>query len=202
METHSTQSSFVQKLVTAILLAVAFFLSAGTVVFLSLRGKEVKVPDLIGKTEGDAGKILENEGLRLKVKNRTTDEKIQANLIAEQLPPNGTTVKAGQVVSVTISTGIEAKKEEPKATPKPSPSATAKPKPKPSPSASPQDEKSNDSASSSSTPGKASKEDAGKAKESKQSTGEGVKGKPATSPIAKTSPKPSVKPSPKKPANN
>lgn len=200
METHSTQSSIVQKLVTAILLAVAFFLSAGIVVFLSLRGKEVKVPDLIGKTEGDAGKLLENEGLRLKVKNRATDEKIQANLIAEQLPSRGTTVKAGQVVSVTISTGIEAKKDEAKATAKPSPSATAKPKPKPKPSASPKDEKSGDSTSSDS--GKASKDNAGKHKDSNKPLGEGVKGKPATSPTAKTSPKPSVKPSPKKPANN
>lgn len=115
-----------------VLLAIAFLLSAVMAIYFTLKGKEVMVPNLVGKSEGEAEQMLSAEGLRLRVRSRATDEKVQANLISEQLPNSGATVKAGQVVSVTVSTGIVAKKEEPKATPKPA--ATPKPKPKPSPS--------------------------------------------------------------------
>ncbi len=205
MDTYSSSinNSLVQKLVTAIILAAAFFISAGMVIYLSLRGKEVKVPDLIGKSEGEAEKLLGMEGLRLKIRNRGTDEKVQANLISEQIPNGGITVKAGQVVTVTVSTGIEAKKEETKAEAKPTASATAKPKPKPKPSPSPADEKDKvkDVATDSN---KNSKDEASKGKESNQglNKGEVVKGKPSPSPAAKASPKPTVKPSPKKPGTN
>lgn len=203
MDTYSPSinNSFVQKLLTAIILAAAFFISAGMVIYLSLRGKEVKVPELIGKSEGDAEKLLGAEGLRLKVRTRTTDEKIQANLISEQIPNGGVTVKAGQVVTVTVSTGIEAKKEETKAEAKPRPSATAKPKPKPTPSPTGEKDKSKDVATDSN---KSSKDEAGKGKESNKALnkGEVVKGKPSPSPSAKVSPKPTVKPSPKKPDTN
>ena len=201
MDTYSSSinSSLVQKLLTAIILAAAFFISAGTVIYLSLRGKEVKVPDLIGKSEGEAEKLLGAEGLRLKVRNRGTDEKVQANLISEQIPNGGMTVKAGQVVNVTVSTGIEAKKEETKAEAKPTATATAKPKPKPKPSPSPGEEKDKvkDAATDSN---KNSKDDASKSKVSNK--GEVVKGKPSPSPTAKASTKPTPKPSPKKLGTN
>ncbi len=209
MDTYSSSinNSLVQKLMTAIILAAAFFISAGMVVYMSLRGKEVKVPDLIGKSESDAEKLLGTEGLRLKVRSRTTDEKVQANLISEQIPNGGITVKAGQVVTVTVSTGIEAKKEETKVEAKPTASATAKPKPKPkpSPSPSPGNDKSKDAATDSN---KNSKDETSKGKEASKasSKGETVKGKPSPSPSVKASPKvspkPSAKPSPKKPGTN
>ena len=182
---------------TVIIVAAAFFISAGMVVYLSLRGREVKVPDLIGKSEGDAEKLLGTEGLRLKVRTRTAAEKIQANLISEQLPNGGVTVKAGQVVTVTVSTGIEAKKEE--ATP--TASATAKPKPKPS--SLPANDKNKEKIAATDS-NKNSKEEAGKGKEANKvsNKGEVVKGKPSPSPSAKASPKPTAKPSPKKPETN
>lgn len=208
MDTYSSHSSLLQKLVTAVLLAVAFFISAGLMVYLSLRSKEVKVPDLIGKAEGDAERLLGTEGLRLKVRNRTTDEKVQANLISEQIPNAGVTVKAGQVVNVTISTGIDARKAEAEA--KPTPTATPKPKPKPKPSASPTEEPGKDAT----TPGDAgkavTKDETDKSKETNKvvskNGGEAVAGKPSPSPAKKPSPSPttkaSPKPSPKQPGTN
>jgi hypothetical protein len=211
LDTYSSHSSLLQKLVTAVLLAVAFFVSAGLMVYLSLRSKEVKVPDLIGKAEGDAERLLGTEGLRLKVRNRTTDEKVQANLISEQLPNAGVTVKAGQVVNVTVSTGIEARKDKDDADAKPTPTATPKPKPKPKPSASPTAEPDKDAV----TPGDAgkvakAKEDVGKGKEPDKvaNKSEAVAGKPSPSPASKSKPSPapttkaSPKPSPKQPGTN
>jgi hypothetical protein len=204
LDTYLSHSSLLQKLVTAVLLAVAFFVSAGLMVYLSLRSKEVKVPDLIGKAESDAEKLLETEGLRLKIRTRTTDEKIQANLISEQSPNAGVTVKAGQVVNVTISTGIEARKNEADA--KPTPTGTPKPKPKPKPSASPTSEPGKDVATSDDA-GKLTKEEPGKGKETtktinkaggdaagKLSPSPASKGKPSPAPTTKASPKPSPKP--------
>lgn len=177
---------------TTIILATTFFISAGIVVFLSLKGKEVSVPNLLGKSEGDAEKMLEAEGLRLKVRNRATTEKTPANLISDQTPNSGTVVKAGQVVNVTISTGIEAKKEEAAATPKP----TATPRPKPKVSPSPKAESGKDVA------GKKPEGEKGKSSSDKGATGKESNkeetGKAKTTLSPKISPKPTPKPSPKK----
>ena len=186
----SLKSSLVQKLMTTVILVAAFLLSAGMVLYLALKGKEVAVPNLVGKSEGEAEKLLAAEGLRLRIRNRTTDEKIQANLISDQLPNPGTNVKAGQGVSVTVSTGIEAKKEEATATPRP----TAKPKPKPKPKPSPKDD------TGSEKDGAAKRPDGAKGKDSGKD--EADKLKSAHPPVPKTSPKATPKPSPKKPDIN
>lgn len=207
MDIYSSNSSLIQKLVTALLLGAAFLISAGGVIYLSLRGKEVKVPDLVGKSESDAERLLSAEGLRLKVRNRAMDEKTQANLISEQTPNAGITVKAGQVVSVAVSTGVDpdlAKKEEAKAEPKPSPKPTTKPKPKPSPSASPQSNKekeATDKKAVDAATGKDKKDDkAATNKDLSKGDSKTVKATPTASP--KTSPKPAAKPSPKKTDTN
>lgn len=187
----SLNNSLVQKLMTTVILVAAFSFSAGAVLYLSLKGKEVAVPNLVGKSEGEAEKLLAAEGLRLRIRSRTTDEKIQANLISDQLPSPGTNVKAGQGVSVTVSTGIEAKKEEAKATPRP----TATPKPKPKPKPSPKDEMGGDKDGAEKNVGGVKGKDS-----SRQADGE--KPKAAHSPAPKTSPKATPKPSPKKPDAN
>ena len=194
----SLNNLFVQKLVTTVILAAAFFISAGLVIFLSLKGKEVTVPNLVGRSEGDAERLVEAEGLRLRVRNRTTDEKIQANLISDQIPNSGTSVKAGQVVNVTISTGIEARKEEAKATPRPT--ATPKPKPKPSPSPKAETDKEKDGA----VPKPASETRKGTADKTATSKepNKNVMDKAKATPSPKASPKPTSKPSPKKAVSN
>lgn len=183
---------------TTVVLAAAFFISAGLVIFLSLKGKEVAVPDVVGKSESDAEKLLVADGLRLRVRNRATDEKIQANLVSDQIPNAGTSVKAGQVVNVTISTGIEAKKEEATATPKAT--ATPRPKPKPSPSPKAETDKGKDGAEkkSASEPGQRTADKTAASKEANKS----VTDKAKAAPLPKASPKPTLKPSPKKPVIN
>jgi beta-lactam-binding protein with PASTA domain len=82
-----------------------FFLSAGLVMYFALRGREVQVPNLIGKFEQEAAEMLEKEGLRMRVRLRVHDDKIQANAVSEQSPSPGTTVKTGQIVRVNLSLG-------------------------------------------------------------------------------------------------
>lgn len=209
LNSSSTNNSLLQKLLTVCLLAAAFLVSAGTVVFLSLKGKEVKVPDLAGKTEGEAERLLSEQSLRFKVRNRTTSEKYQEHLVSEQMPPSGSTAKAGQLVTVVVSTGIEAKKEETKVTPK----ASASPKPKPSTSPSPKkkdDTKNKDKDTESAD--KADKKDTAKekadsdSKDKKEVNGKPKEAasspKPSPKPSLKPSLKPTVKPSPKKDSVN
>ena len=136
-EYSSSQNSPLQKLLATLVVASAFIVSAFVVMYLSFRSSEVSVPTIIGKSEADAEKLLSAQGLRLKVRNRATDEKIDTDLISEQIPSANSSAKSGQLVSVTVSTGIQAreKKEDEKiakasSTPKPKPSASPTPKDK------------------------------------------------------------------------
>lgn len=216
LDTHSSSinginGSLLQKLFTAIVLAIAFFISAGMVVYLSLRSKEVKVPNVVGKAQADAERLLVTEGLRLKVKATGISEKTEVSLIGDQTPSAGSTVKAGQVVTVTFGADAAEKKEEvanakptAKPTAKSSASPTAKPKPKPSgsPSPSPAD------ASKGKDVNKGDNKTANETAKAKPSPSPTVKGKPSPSPTPKGKPSPSPtakaspKPSPKKPGTN
>lgn len=222
LDTHSSSinginGSLLQKLFTAVVLAIAFFISAGMVVYLSLRSKEVKVPNVIGKSQADAEKLLVAEGLRLKEKATGVDKKTEASLIGGQTPSAGSTVKAGQVVTVTFGTDAEDKKEEvanakptPKPTAKPSASPTAKPKPKPSgsPSPSPADASKGKDANKGDNKTSSDSKNTNETAKGKPSPSPTVKGKPSPSPTPKGKPSPSPtakaspKPSPKKPGTN
>jgi PASTA domain len=206
---HSTsQNSLLQKLLTTLVVASAFIASAFVVMYLSFRSSEVTVPAVIGKSEADAEKLLVAQGLRLKVRNRATDEKIDANLISEQIPSGNSSAKSGQFVSVTVSTGIQArekKDEEIKAVAKPS----ASPKPKPSASPSPKDKAKDNKDKEKNKDGKDAKADVQSIlsdknksdknkvadKTDKVKTGDDKsKAKPTVTPSAKPSPKASPKP--------
>ncbi len=86
-------------------LVAVFFLSAGAVMYVALRGREVAVPNVVGKPQSEAEKLLEDEGLKMKVRNSAPHDKVPANAVSEQLPAPGTTVKTGQVVRVSLSSG-------------------------------------------------------------------------------------------------
>lgn len=105
----SSQSSFtiiLQRLLTVAALGAVFFVSAGVVMYFALRGREVAVPNVVGKPQGEAEKLLEDEGLKMKVRNTAPEDKVPADApVSEQLPAPGTTVKTGQVVRVSLKLG-------------------------------------------------------------------------------------------------
>ena len=90
------------KLVMLGALAGAFLAGLVGVVYLSLRGEEVKVPEVVGKDWFESEKEI--EGLGLKIKRRATRySQEKPNTILEQLPKPGETVKTGQTILVVLS---------------------------------------------------------------------------------------------------
>lgn len=90
------------KLIIVIVLAAAFLVGMGGVVYMSLQGEEMKVPEIIGKDLGESEKELAALGLKLK-KRADRFSKEKPNTILEQLPKAGDTVKTGQMILVVTS---------------------------------------------------------------------------------------------------
>src|SRR5215813_5376496 len=89
-------------LATVAALAVAFFFGLATVVYMSLQGEEVKVPELVGKNLAESRNALTSLGLQIKVRasRPSTDP---PDTVLEQLPKPGETVKTGQLIFVVTS---------------------------------------------------------------------------------------------------
>jgi beta-lactam-binding protein with PASTA domain len=104
-------TSALGKLIMVVLLAAAFLAGLVSVVLLSLKGEEIKVPEIVGKNFAETEKELASLGLRIKKRaDRYSEE--APNTILEQLPKSGDTVKTGQMILVvtskTSSDGTEA----------------------------------------------------------------------------------------------
>ncbi|MEO8072454.1 MAG: PASTA domain-containing protein [Acidobacteriota bacterium] len=90
------------KLIIVIALAATFAVGLVGVVYMSLQGQEIKVPDLVGKDFTSGENELASLGLRIKKRaDRLSSEK--PNTILEQLPKAGETVKTGQMILVVRS---------------------------------------------------------------------------------------------------
>lgn len=90
------------KLFTVIALAGTFIVGLVGVVYMSLQGQELKVPEIVGKDLNESEKELASLGLRVKKRaDRYSSEK--PNTILEQLPKAGDTVKTGQMILVVTS---------------------------------------------------------------------------------------------------
>ncbi|MFN9741046.1 MAG: PASTA domain-containing protein [Acidobacteriota bacterium] len=89
-----------------LLLAALFGFSALVVFYLSLRGRTVKVPNIVSLKEAVAQDELEDNGLIMQVRGRAPHQQIPFGAVADQSPAAGTVVKTGQLVRVTLSTGM------------------------------------------------------------------------------------------------
>lgn len=90
------------KLFIVIALAAAFLFGMAGVVYMSLQGQELKVPEIVGKDLNESENELAALGLRIKKRaDRFSNEK--PNTILEQLPKAGDTVKTGQMILVVTS---------------------------------------------------------------------------------------------------
>lgn len=90
------------KLLTIAALAAAFLVGMAGVVYMSLQGEEMKVPEIVGKDFAETEKEFAALGLKIKKRaDRYSTEK--PNTILEQLPKSGDTVKTGQMILVVTS---------------------------------------------------------------------------------------------------
>ena len=90
------------KLLIVASLAVAFLFGMTYVVYRSLQGSEITVPEIVGKNMSESEKELEALGLRIKKRAERYSEEAP-NTVLEQLPKPGDTVKSGQMILVVTS---------------------------------------------------------------------------------------------------
>lgn len=86
------------------ILAAAAFLSAITTMRIAIRGRQVEMPSLVGKSAREAQSLLEARGLRLKVADRVYGD-MPADTVVRQSPPPGEQMKIGQDAHVVLSLG-------------------------------------------------------------------------------------------------
>jgi len=86
------------------ILAAAAFLSAITAMRIAIHGREVTMPNLVGKNVSEASQLLQSRGLVLRVADRIySDQPI--NVVVRQTPPAGLLMKVSQQAHVVLSLG-------------------------------------------------------------------------------------------------
>lgn len=86
------------------ILASVAFLSALTAMRYAVQGREVDVPDLVGKPASDARQILFGRRIGMKVEDRIYSP-LPIDQVVRQSPPPETTIKTGQFEHVVLSLG-------------------------------------------------------------------------------------------------
>lgn len=86
------------------ILASAAFLSAITAMRIAVHGREVAMPNLVGKDVGEASRALRAKGLILRVADRVYSD-LPINQVVRQTPPPGMLMKVSQQAHVVLSLG-------------------------------------------------------------------------------------------------
>lgn len=96
-------------LLLAAALLATYALFAAAAMRIALRSREIVLPDLRGRTVGDATAALTVTGLRLRVEEpRRIDPKIPAGGIVAQEPGPGTPIRPQRSIKVWVSAGARA----------------------------------------------------------------------------------------------
>lgn len=104
--------SAIGKLAALAALLAVFVFGMALVVYRSLQGSEIKVPEITGKNFADSEHELALLGLKIKKRaDRVSQE--PPNTVIEQLPKPGETVKSGQMILVVTSKGTGEGEETP-----------------------------------------------------------------------------------------
>jgi serine/threonine-protein kinase len=90
----------------AFVLGAAAFLSAVTAIRFAIRGSEVAMPDLVGKSTGDATHLLSSKKLEIKISDRVFSD-LPVGDVVRQSPPAGEMMKVGQDAHVVLSLGAQ-----------------------------------------------------------------------------------------------
>src|SRR4029077_19034440 len=86
------------------ILAAAAFLSAITAMRIAIHGREVTMPNLVGKNVSEANGMLRSRGLVLRVADRVYSDS-PINDVVCQTPPAGLLMKVSQQAHVVLSLG-------------------------------------------------------------------------------------------------
>lgn len=94
-----------------IVLALAFFMSATITIYTLFRIGDTRVPDVIGKTESEAQKLVEKAGLKVKI-TRRNDPSIPNDTVIETRPGPNSSVKKDSNLTIIVSNGPSQTKSE------------------------------------------------------------------------------------------
>jgi beta-lactam-binding protein with PASTA domain len=86
------------------ILASVAFLSALTAMRFAIQGREVAMPDVVGRKAIEAQRLLQERGVALKVEDRIYSSQA-VDTVVRQSPPPGMRVKIGQYAHVVLSLG-------------------------------------------------------------------------------------------------
>jgi eukaryotic-like serine/threonine-protein kinase len=86
------------------ILASAAFLSAITAMRIAIHGREVAMPNLVGRNVGEASQMLRSKGLNLNVADRVYSD-LPINQVVRQTPSPGMQMKVSQQAHVVLSLG-------------------------------------------------------------------------------------------------
>ena len=86
------------------ILASAAFLSAITAMRVAIHGREVSMPNLVGKNVSEASQALRSKGLILRVADRVYSD-LPINEVVRQTPSPGMLMKVSQQAHVVLSLG-------------------------------------------------------------------------------------------------
>ena len=93
-----------QTALLVFILASAAFLSAITAMRIAIHGREVTMPNLVGKNVAEASQLLQSRGLVLRVADRIYTD-LPINVVVRQTPPAGLLMKVSQQAHVVLSLG-------------------------------------------------------------------------------------------------
>jgi beta-lactam-binding protein with PASTA domain len=97
--------AFFRLILLALVLLVVALVSALTAMRLAIHGREVAVPDLLGKTPAEAQRIAEQSELQVEMEQQYYSPNVPEGRILSQLPPAGTKVRRGWQIRLAQSLG-------------------------------------------------------------------------------------------------
>jgi len=96
---------FFRYLLLALVLVMVALVSALTAMRYAIHGREVQVPNIVGKTPAEARNLCSGAGLLLETEGRFYSVEVPQGRIVSQSPTAGTTVRRGWRVRVAESLG-------------------------------------------------------------------------------------------------
>ena len=97
--------SVIRLILLALVLLVVALISALTAMRFAIHGRQVAVPNLLGRTPAEAFKAADQNGLTLQVERQYYSATVPEGRILSQLPPAGTQVRRGWQIRVAESLG-------------------------------------------------------------------------------------------------
>lgn len=93
-----------KKAIIAVVIAAVLLGTVGILYATGVIGG-IRVPDVIGMTPDDAEKVLEQEGLKMKLGEEVKSDEVETGQIALQTPDKGEKASKGDTVTVMVSAG-------------------------------------------------------------------------------------------------